>query len=98
MILSLGGAAGAYSLQSQDQAETIGQNLWDAYGKAGSGSVPRPFGNSFVNGWDFDIESNSGNEYYQYLISKLRSNFASDLSNTYYITGEYVTTLGEGSF
>ena len=87
IILSLGGAAGAYSLQSQSQAETIGQNLWDAYGNAANGSVPRPFGDVHVNGWDFDIESNSGNQYYQYMISTLRGNFASDSSNTYYITG-----------
>lgn len=87
VILSLGGAVGAYSLSSQAEAETIGQNLWDAYGNAGNGTVPRPFGSTFVNGWDFDIESSSGNQYYQYLISKLRSNFASDSSNTYYITG-----------
>ncbi|KUL85803.1 hypothetical protein ZTR_07372 [Talaromyces verruculosus] len=87
VILSLGGAVGAYSLGSQAEAETIGQNLWDAYGNTSGGTVPRPFNDAFVNGWDFDIESNSGNEYYQYLISQLRSNFASDPSNTYYITG-----------
>lgn len=88
VILSLGGAAGAYSLSSQAEAETIGQNLWDAYGNtAGSSSVPRPFGKTFVNGWDMDIEAYSGNQYYQYLLAKLRSNFASDGSNTYYITG-----------
>ena len=87
VILSLGGASGSYSLTSQQEAETIGQNLWDAYGKTQGGSVPRPFGDSFVNGWDFDIESNSGNQNYQYMISKLRSNFASDSANTYYITG-----------
>ncbi|EED13592.1 class III chitinase ChiA2 [Talaromyces stipitatus ATCC 10500] len=87
VILSLGGAVGAYSLTSQAEAETIGQNLWDAYGKSSGGSIPRPFGSTFVNGWDFDIEANSGNQYYQYMISKLRSNFASDSSNTYYITG-----------
>ncbi|EED11606.1 endochitinase precursor, putative [Talaromyces stipitatus ATCC 10500] len=87
VILSLGGAVGAYSLTSQAEAETIGQNLWDAYGKTSGGSVPRPFGATFVNGWDFDIEANSGNQYYQYMIAKLRSNFVSDSSNTYYITG-----------
>jgi chitinase len=87
VILSLGGAVGAYSLGSQEEAETIGQNLWDAYGNTSGGTVPRPFNDAFVNGWDFDIESNSGNEYYQYLISQLRSNFASDPGNTYYITG-----------
>lgn len=88
VILSLGGASGAYSLQSQSEAETIGQNLWEAYGNtAANSSVPRPFGTTFVDGWDFDIESNSGNQYYQYMISKLRSNFESDSGNTYYITG-----------
>ena len=88
IVLSLGGANGAYSLQSKSQAETIGQNLWDAYGNtAGSNNVPRPFGTNFVDGWDFDIESNAGNQYYQYMISALRSNFASDPNNTYRITG-----------
>ncbi|KAI5461926.1 class III chitinase ChiA2 [Mariannaea sp. PMI_226] len=88
VILSLGGAVGAYSLQSQQEAETIGQNLWDAYGNAkGNSGVPRPFGDAFVDGWDFDIESDNGNEHYQHMISKLRSNFASDPTNTYYITG-----------
>lgn len=87
VMLSLGGAVGAYSLDSQTEAETIGQNLWDAYGNTSKGSVPRPFGSVFVNGWDFDIEASSGNEYYQYMISTLRSNFASDPAHTYYITG-----------
>ncbi len=88
VILSLGGAVGAYSLSSQAEAETIGQNLWDAYGNtAGNSNVPRPFGKTFVNGWDMDIEAYSGNQYYQYMLAKLRSNFASDPSNTYYITG-----------
>jgi chitinase len=87
IILSLGGASGAYSLQGQSDAEAIGQSLWDSYGKSGSSSAPRPFGDAFVNGWDFDLEANSGNDNYQYLIAKLRGNFASDSSNTYYITG-----------
>lgn len=87
VILSLGGAAGDHSLSSRQEAETIGQNLWEAYGNTGRSGIPRPFGSTFVNGWDFNLERNSGNQYYQYLISKLRSNFASDPSNTYYITG-----------
>lgn len=87
IILSLGGAAGSYSLQSQSQAVAIGQYLWEAYGNSGSSSVQRPFGNVFVNGFDFDLELNAGSQYYQYLISTLRSNFASDPKNTYYITG-----------
>jgi chitinase len=88
VILSLGGDRGSYSLNSQTEAEVIGQSLWDAYGSPiGDSRVPRPFGDTFVNGWDFNIEHNSGNEYYQYMIAKLRSNFASDTVNTYYIAG-----------
>lgn len=87
ILLSLGGATGTYSLQSQTEAETIGQNLWYAYGNATSMSVPRPFGKTFVNGWDFDIEVPEYNEHYAHLIKKLRSNFPSDTTNTYLITG-----------
>ncbi|KAJ5328846.1 Chitinase 2 [Penicillium brevicompactum] len=87
VILSLGSASGAYDLSSQAEAEAIGQHLWEAYGNTGGSNTPRPFGSTFVNGWDFDIEAWTGNNYYQYLIAKLRSNFASDPSNRYYITG-----------
>lgn len=87
IILSPGGAIGMYSLSSQGEAETIGQNLWDASGRTQNSCVPRLFGTTFVNGWDFDIEAARGNQYYQYLIRILRSNFVSDSSNTYYITG-----------
>jgi chitinase len=87
VILSLGGAIGAYSLSSREEAQTIGQGLWEAYGNTNQSGVLRPFGSTFVNGWDFDLEASGGSEYYQYLIRKLRSNFASDSSNTYLITG-----------
>lgn len=87
VILSLGGAAGQYSLSSKSEAESIGQYLWDAYGNTAVENVHRPFGRNFVNGWDFDIEVSSGSQYYQYLINKLRANFLSDSSNKYYITG-----------
>ncbi|CAG8009620.1 unnamed protein product [Penicillium olsonii] len=88
VILSLGGASGSYSLSSASEAQAIGQNLWEAYGNTGgTPNVPRPFGSTFVNGWDLDIEAWAGNNYYQYLVSTLRSNFASDYANKYYITG-----------
>ncbi|KAI1825400.1 glycoside hydrolase family 18 protein [Xylaria intraflava] len=87
IILSLGGAAGSYSLASDDEATTIGNYLWNAYGNSGSTDVQRPLGDAYVNGFDFDLESNNGNEYYPTMISALRSNFGSNSSETYYITG-----------
>jgi len=65
IILSLGGASSSWALASQSEAETIAQNLWDAYGNVAGGSVPRPFGSTFVDGFDFDLESNQGNQYFQ---------------------------------
>ncbi|CEJ81540.1 hypothetical protein VHEMI01660 [[Torrubiella] hemipterigena] len=88
IILSIGGATSSYSLQSTQQAESIGQYLWDSYANSGNTAVQRPFGNNFVDGWDFDIEVNGGSsKYYPALIAKLRSNFAKDPANKYYITG-----------
>ncbi|KAE8146770.1 glycoside hydrolase superfamily [Aspergillus avenaceus] len=60
---------------------------WNGNWNANGNTILRPFGKSFVNGWDFDIESNRGNEFYPFLIAKLRANFAKDPSNTYIITG-----------
>ncbi|KAJ6437648.1 chitinase [Purpureocillium lavendulum] len=87
VLLSLGGAVGAYSLRSQEEAEAIGQRLWDAYGNTDSKNVSRPFGKTFVDGWDFDLENSDGSQYYGHLIAKLRSNFVSDPGGRYLVTG-----------
>jgi chitinase len=88
VIISLGGGRGSYSLESQSEAELIGQNLWEAFGNANrTGTVPRPFGATFVNGWDFNIENAVGSQYYPFLISMLRSYFLADPDHNYYITG-----------
>ncbi|TVY84357.1 Endochitinase [Lachnellula suecica] len=87
MILSLGGASGSYSLTSNAEAQQIGQYLWESYGNSGNTTVQRPFGNNFVNGFDFDIETNQGSQYYPAMISTLRAAFATDSAHTYYITG-----------
>ncbi|KAI0441188.1 putative endochitinase CHI2 [Xylaria telfairii] len=87
IILSLGGAAGQYSLASSDEAKKIGTNLWKMYGNSGATDVQRPFGDAFVNGFDFDLELNNGNQYYPDMISTLRDSFKSDSKNQYYITG-----------
>ncbi|KAM3511786.1 hypothetical protein MY11210_004541 [Beauveria gryllotalpidicola] len=88
ILLALGGAAGSYSLQSREQAEQIGQYLWDSYGNSGNTQVQRPFGNNSIDGFDFDVERNGGSsQYYQYMIAKMRDNFAKDTSKKYFITG-----------
>jgi hypothetical protein len=56
VILSLSGVVGTYSLSSQQEAQIIGQNLWEAYGNTDGSDIPGPFGSTFVDGWDFDLE------------------------------------------
>ncbi|KAK0756465.1 hypothetical protein N5P37_010937 [Trichoderma harzianum] len=87
MILSLGGASAFSSFTSADQASQAGQYLWNAYG--GGSGVTRPLGNNIMDGFDLDIESNPGgnNIFYASLVNTLRSNFASDPSHQYVITG-----------
>ncbi len=48
---------------------------------------PAAFGKNFVDGFDFDIELSSGAAHYPAMISTLRSKFATDPGNKYYITG-----------
>ena len=91
VLMSVGGAAGGnskYELVSNDEATTIGHNLWEAYGPPDSSSqIPRPFGDVVVDGWDFNIESSGGSQYYPALINSLRSNFASESSKAFVISG-----------
>ncbi|RFU29539.1 hypothetical protein B7463_g6810, partial [Scytalidium lignicola] len=51
--------------------------------------APRPIGDTFIDGWDFDIESNPHNsgQYLGELVKKLRSYIETDPSHTYYISG-----------
>lgn len=78
VLMSLGGASNQNSLASKDEAEKIAQNLWDAYGPPGKSKIPRPFGDVALDGFDFDIETDKGADYYADLITKLRSNFPKD--------------------
>ncbi|AQZ12589.1 CTS1 (YLR286C) [Zygosaccharomyces parabailii] len=72
VLLSMGGAVGQYGFTSDDEAEEFAQTLWDTFG-GGSGS-DRPFGDSVVDGFDFDIENNNPSGYAA-LAKSLRSKF-----------------------
>ncbi|EED19131.1 hypothetical protein TSTA_024550 [Talaromyces stipitatus ATCC 10500] len=51
VIVSISECRGSYSLQSDPEAQLIGQDLWEGYGNTnGTGAMPRPSGIIFVNG------------------------------------------------
>lgn len=84
VLLSLGGATGAYGFTDDAQAITFAKTLWDLFGN-GQSTAGRPFGDAVVDGFDFDIENNSqtGNLA---LATKLRDYFATDSTKQYYIS------------
>uniref|UniRef100_A0A0P0CGE8 chitinase n=1 Tax=Hypocrella siamensis TaxID=696354 RepID=A0A0P0CGE8_9HYPO len=72
IFLSIGGAVGAYSLSSKAEGESLAENIWAAYGGGSSTSIPRPFGDVEVDGFDFNIENPAGLGHYQHAVTKLR--------------------------
>ncbi|OBA27309.1 glycoside hydrolase [Hanseniaspora valbyensis NRRL Y-1626] len=83
ILLSLGGSSGSYGFTGDDEATAFATTLWDYFGE-GSGT-DRPFGDSIVDGFDFDIENNSDTGYTA-LVTELRSIFASNGTKDYYIS------------
>ncbi|XP_019190832.1 PREDICTED: acidic endochitinase-like [Ipomoea nil] len=68
VLLSLGGAAGSYTLTSADDAKNVAQYLWDNF--LGGQSPSRPLGDESLDGIDFDIEAGGG-EFYDELAKAL---------------------------
>lgn len=73
IFLSLGGQAGTYGFNSTTQAVEFGDTLWDMFGEGKNKSIPRPFGDAVIDGFDFDIE-NQNTVGYVDLLSQLKNN------------------------
>ncbi|KAL2921648.1 Acidic endochitinase SE2 [Bienertia sinuspersici] len=70
VLLSIGGSAGSYSLQSTDEANQVADYLWNNY--LGGQSDSRPLGDAVLDGIDFDIESGD-NRFWDDLAKALAS-------------------------
>lgn len=82
VLLSLGGASGAYGFTNNDEAEAFAETLWNTFGEGTT--TDRPFDSAVVDGFDFDIENNN-NVGYAALVNKLRDLFKKG-SKQYYIS------------
>lgn len=88
ILLSVGGATyteGGFS--SSAAAVTAANNIWAIFGPQTSSSVPRPFGKSVIDGFDFDFESTVQNMVP--FANQLRSLMDASSSSTgkkYYLT------------
>ncbi|XP_019194808.1 PREDICTED: acidic endochitinase-like [Ipomoea nil] len=61
VMLSIGGGAGAYSLDSSEDARQVATYLWNNF--LGGKSQERPLGDAVLDGIDFDIEQGNGEHW-----------------------------------
>ncbi|KAJ1953258.1 Chitinase 2, partial [Linderina pennispora] len=82
VVLSMGGASGAYGFSSDSEATAFADTVWNKFFK-GTDSQ-RPFDDAVLDGIDLDIEGGSTYGYAAF-INQLRLHYASDPSKEYYI-------------
>lgn len=63
VFLSIGGFGSGYSVPTPKSAAAVADYLWDAYMLGSNPAVPRPFGDAFVDGIDFFLDSGSSHSY-----------------------------------
>lgn len=86
ILLSLGGASGAYGFKNDQEGKDFADQLWDLFGNGdGKSASERPFKDSILDGFDLDIEG-GGSTGYAAMVNQLRSHFDSDSSKDYYIS------------
>ncbi|CDS02783.1 hypothetical protein LRAMOSA00187 [Lichtheimia ramosa] len=82
LTISLGGATAGVGFQSDSQAESFADTIWNLF--LGGSSNMRPFGSAILDGVDLDIEG-GGSAHYTTFLNKLKSHFDSS-DRKYYIT------------
>ncbi|KAJ1797218.1 Chitinase 2 [Coemansia sp. RSA 2399] len=82
VIISMGGASGAYGFYSNSDAAAYADTVWNMFFKGTARQ--RPFDDAVLDGIDLDIEGGSGTGYPAF-IDRLRSHYASDATKRYYI-------------
>jgi chitinase len=84
VLISLGGASGAYSFVSDAEGAAFAQTAWDIF--LGGSSQYRPFGNSTLDGVDLDIEGGSWLGYSAF-VKTIRSLMEASAPGKYIISG-----------
>ncbi|KAJ2718354.1 Chitinase 2 [Coemansia sp. Benny D115] len=83
VVLSLGGASGAYGFADDTQAERYADEIWDMF--LGGSGQNRPFDGTVLDGIDLDIEGGSSVGYVRF-VQRLRERFIESPGRRYYVT------------
>ncbi|KZW02028.1 glycoside hydrolase [Exidia glandulosa HHB12029] len=82
VTISMGGATGANTFGSDEQAKGFADQVWDLF--LGGDSKTRPFGDAVLDGVDLDIEG-GGPTGYAAFVTQLRTHF-DNADKKYYVT------------
>ncbi|KAK6353295.1 hypothetical protein TWF696_005267 [Orbilia brochopaga] len=79
ILLSIGGGAGVYHLETAEQAQQAADDIWSAFGPVDPlWTYGRPFGDAIVDGFDLDLEQDAASaENYRLFALALRAKFVS---------------------
>ncbi|KAI9500774.1 glycoside hydrolase superfamily, partial [Coemansia spiralis] len=83
VILSMGGASGAYGFSDDLQAERYADQIWDMF--LGGSSHTRPFDGAVLDGIDLDIEGGSSVGYVRF-VQRMRERFMEMPGRRFYVT------------
>ncbi|KAJ1662867.1 Chitinase 2 [Coemansia sp. RSA 1646] len=83
ILLSMGGATGAYGFADDMQAERYADQVWDMF--LGGNSQTRPFDNAVLDGIDLDIEGGSSVGYVRF-VQRLRERFIEAPGRRFYVS------------
>ncbi|KAJ2656454.1 Chitinase 2 [Coemansia sp. RSA 1200] len=83
VLLSLGGATGAYGFSDDTQAERYADEIWNMF--LGGNSQTRPFDDAVLDGIDLDIEGGSSVGYVRF-VQRLRERFIESPGRRFYVT------------
>ncbi|ORX68931.1 glycoside hydrolase [Linderina pennispora] len=83
ILLSMGGAAGAYGFADDTQAERYADKLWDLF--LGGNSMTRPFDDAIIDGVDLDIEGGSSIGYVRF-VQRMRERFIEIPNRRFYVS------------
>ncbi|KAJ2778659.1 Chitinase 2 [Coemansia javaensis] len=83
VLLSLGGASGAYGFSDDIQAERYADKIWDMF--LGGEARNRPFDGAILDGIDLDIEGGSSVGYVRF-VQRLRERFTEATGRRFYVS------------
>jgi len=85
ILLGMGGAAGIYLFESDEQARSFAHTIWKMFLEGDPGDLPRPFGDAILDGVNLDIEA-GGYNHHSAFVAELKKIIDENAERSHLIT------------